>query len=229
MQLKDVGKLCAISDDCVKKISIQVLKLKHYLELATKLSNMSLPDFDISSTSKNMWTCLSCFCGLFLTTSGLRDVRACLRVFLIQLLNANSRSGSMQPVVKSFVCDTMSDLRKIISDQMTSEKKSHVDVRALLDLATDLQPFRRQINMPLFKKHLNIVSHAPGGSSLAPDDLEPISISNTSSSLQVRKPMWQASRTVSASRIKHRLAALNVSQSVLNSQIDNRIPSACRG
>lgn len=143
-----------------------------------------------------------------------------------------AQTASLQGIVKTFSVDTMSHLRKIISDQLAQQAKIGIDSRALLELAADLQPFRRQINMPLFKKTTNQVGNSnhllvPG--STASEDYDYISVSQTSSQSSVRKQMWQPARTVSANNVKHRLVALTSSQSALNSCIDNGLVSCARG
>lgn len=143
------------------------------------------------------------------------------------LLSSLALSPVLQPVVKSFAVDFMSDLRKTISDQLNKLANSGTDSRGLLELAVDLQPFRRQLNMPVFKKPLQINNLVVP--SLASEDQEGISMTAFSSSNYPKKPMWHGSRTVSASSIKHRLAALSNPQSNFNSRIDAGMISAGRG
>ena len=172
--------------------------------------------------------CLKAFKLLYLSCFSLRGAGERVKPLFISLLMEMSSCSSLQTIVTIFACSLMGELRKVISDQMSVQRKTATDTRSLLDFAAEIQPFRKQLNMPLFRKPVMVGNNLAISPKNMADDLNMVLMSHSISNHGNMVAMHRT-RTLSASSLKHRLSALTNSYSLANSKADSAQYSTTRG
>lgn len=103
-----------------------------------------------------LWLTLCSFAILLKSRRMLQGKLSSIRGYLISLVQASIQSMSLHSVIKTFVCDLMSEIRKIVSDMHNGisvyDNEDMPNGRALLDMAVDLQFYRKNINGGQYSK-----------------------------------------------------------------------------
>lgn len=177
----------------------------------------SMMNVGLEATVESLWTTLISFKRLLTLKFMLRGQGTSLITYLLSLLHVVKVQQIYHSVIKTFVCEAMSELRKTISDRvggLENVRIGEADTRALLELASDLQLFRRTIIAPTYNS-INVDE-----SNMSYDRQKDIPDEGSQSlilkSNDTNKPGGYALRIHSSSNIKHRLSACSGGTSSLH-------------
>lgn len=105
------------------------------------------PD-SLQNTESFLWNTLCSFSKLIESKFGLRGIGLGFRQLFLRLIQTACQIDIYRSPVKTFICELMSEIRKKVSDRLSgieAYSKFQPDCRVLLELAVDLQIFRKNI------------------------------------------------------------------------------------
>jgi hypothetical protein len=193
----------------------------HLTEIGMNIARLdimirSMSGANVDNTESVLWQTLFAFRKLLKSKFALHGKGCALRVLLVELLHVTCFAQGFHSVIKSFVCEVMSEIRMSVSDRLgglESGSPTQSDTRKLLDLAVDLQHFRKKLHSTQF--------YSSGTKLCMIDDVADYqSISNARRVSRSNKLQLGTFRVHSESNLKNRLRICSNSQSIHSSQLE---------